>query len=57
MTLELQRPPVKEDYGLEPKFVDARQKHRKIVDGKPVELEAVLVEGLFLRVVVKHYLF
>jgi hypothetical protein len=46
MTLELQRPTVKEDYGLEPKFVDTRQKLRKIVDGKPVDLEAVLVEGL-----------
>lgn len=47
MTIEVKRPEVVEGDCLEPKFVDTHQKHRKIVDGNPVELEAVIVEGSF----------
>lgn len=45
MSLEIQRPAAKEDDGLEPKFAETKQKHRKIVDGRPITLEAVLIEG------------
>jgi myosin-light-chain kinase len=45
MNVDVQRPSVREDDNLAPKFVDSRQKHRKIVDKHPMELEAILVEG------------
>lgn len=49
MNLDVQKPEIPVDSGgLEPKFVDTRQKYRKIMDGKPIELEAILVEGLFV---------
>jgi titin len=45
MNLDVTRPATKEDDGLPPKFLHARQRLKKIVDGDAVTLKAEIIEG------------
>ncbi|KAI6227724.1 hypothetical protein M3Y99_01223100 [Aphelenchoides fujianensis] len=45
MHLEVARPDVNERDAQKPVFVETRQKYRKVMDGRPLEIEADLIEG------------
>ncbi|KAI6223322.1 hypothetical protein M3Y95_00877500 [Aphelenchoides besseyi] len=45
MDLEVIQPDVNEGDGLAPAFVETRQKYRKVIDGRPMEIETALIQG------------